>query len=204
MAQQLINDRSPRIGAVVLAAGASARLGFPKQLIVHEGEPLVRRIALAAVEAGADPVVVVLGASADTIAPALEGLAPVRVIVNHEWTRGLASSLAAGITSVFADDRREAVLVTLADQPLVDAAALKRLMAAFDAEHRIVASAYDDTIGVPAVFAREHAAELMRLSGDTGAGRWLRDRVAEVTPIPLRGAGLDIDTAADVAGLNPD
>ncbi|HLA15081.1 MAG TPA: NTP transferase domain-containing protein, partial [Gemmatimonadaceae bacterium] len=112
--------------------------------------------------------------------------------------------LAAGITSVFADDRCEAVLVTLAYQPFVDAAALKRLMAAFDAEHRIVASAYDDTIGVPAVFAREHAAELMRLSGDTGAGRWLRDRVAEVTPIPLRGAGLDIDTAADVAGLNPD
>src|SRR3990170_4638460 len=68
MAQQLINDRPPRIGAVVLAAGASARLGFPKQLIVHGGEPLVRRIALAAVEAGASPVVVVLGASADMIA----------------------------------------------------------------------------------------------------------------------------------------
>ncbi|MDQ3674631.1 MAG: nucleotidyltransferase family protein [Gemmatimonadota bacterium] len=198
----MIDDRSPRIGAVVLAAGASARLGFPKQLIVHEGQPLVRRIAMAAVEADADPVVVVLGANADMIAPALEGLASVRVIVNHEWSKGLASSLAAGIATVFAGNRCEALLVTLADQPLVDAAALRRLMAAFDAEHRIVASAYDDTIGVPAVFAREHAEELMRLSGNTGASGWLRDRAGEVTRIPLEGAAVDVDTAADVAGLD--
>jgi len=197
----LIDDRSPRIGAVVLAAGASARLGFPKQLIVYEGQPLVRRIALAAVEAGADPVVVVLGANTDMIAPALEGLAPVRVVVNQEWNSGLASSLAVGIASVFADNGCEAVLVTLADQPLVDAAALRRLIAAFDAEHRIVASSYDDTIGVPAVFAREHAEELMRLRGDTGAGAWLRGRAGEVTRLPLGRAALDIDTAADVKGL---
>ena len=198
----MIDARSPRIGAVVLAAGASARLGFPKQLIVHEGQPLVRRIALAAIEAGAERVVIVLGANADMIAPALDGLASVRAIVNHGWSKGLASSLAAGIASVFADNRCEAVLVTLADQPLVDAVALRRLMAAFNAERRIVASAYDDTIGVPAVFAREHADELMRLSGDTGASGWLRARAAEVTRIPLGGAALDIDTSADVAGLN--
>lgn len=197
----MIDDRSPRIGAVVLAAGASARLGFPKQLIVYEGQPLVRRAVLAAVEAGAEPVIVVLGANADMIAPVLEGLDSVRAIVNHGWSKGLASSLASGIASVFADNRCEAVLVTLADQPLVDAAALKRLMAAFDAEHRIVASAYDDTTGVPAVFAREHAEELMRLSGDTGASGWLRGRAAEVTRIPLGDAALDIDTSADVAEL---
>lgn len=200
----MIVDRLPRIGAVVLAAGASARLGFPKQLIVYEGEPLVRRAALAAVEAGAVPVIVVLGANADMVAPALEGLAPVRAIVNNEWSKGLASSLAAGIASVFADNRCEAVLVTLADQPRVDAAALRRLMAAFGADRRIVASAYDDTVGVPAVFAREHAEGLMRLSGDHGAGNWLRSRVAEVTRIPFGGAALDIDTSADVARLDRD
>lgn len=187
---------------MVLAAGASARLGFPKQLIVHEGQPLVRRIALAAVEAGAEPVVIVLGANADLIAPALDGLGSVRAIVNHGWSKGLASSLAAGIASVFTDNRSEAVLVTLADQPLVDAVALRRLMTAFDAEHRIVASAYDDTIGVPAVFAREHAEELMCLSGDSGAGAWLRGRVDEVTPIPLGASAIDVDTSADAARLN--
>jgi CTP:molybdopterin cytidylyltransferase MocA len=190
-----------RIGAVVLAAGASTRLGAPKQLLTHEGEPLVRRIAAAAVEAGADPVVVVLGANATMIAPALSGLASVTTVVNREWSNGLSSSLAAGLSAVFQDASCDAVLVTLADQPLIDAAALRRLMAAFDDERRIVASAYDDTIGVPALFAREHVEDLTRLTGDAGAGAWLRSRPNEVTCIPFGGAAFDIDTSTDAARL---
>jgi molybdenum cofactor cytidylyltransferase len=176
-------------------------LGFPKQLIVHEGEPLVGRIAAAAVEAGASPVVVVLGANAAMIAPALSGLASVTTVVNREWNTGLASSLVAGLSAVFEGAACDAVLITLADQPLVDAAALKRLIAAFDGERRIVASAYANTIGVPAVFAREHVADLMRLTGDAGAGAWLRSRPSEVTCVPLDVAALDIDTPSDAAPL---
>jgi molybdenum cofactor cytidylyltransferase len=161
----------------------------------------VRRIAAAAVEAGADPVVVVLGANATMIAPALSGLASVTTVVNSEWSNGLSSSLAAGLSAVFQGASCDAVLVTLADQPLIDAAALRRLMAAFDDERRIVASAYDDTIGVPALFAREHVEDLMRLTGDAGAGAWLRSRPNEVTCIPLGGAAFDIDTSPDAARL---
>ena len=178
----------------MLAAGASTRLGFPKQLILYEGEPLVRRIAGAAAEAGADPVVVVLGAESELIAPALAGLASVRTIVNASWRDGLASSLAAGLEEIFRDDAIDGVLVTLADQPLVDATALRQLVIAFGADRRIVASAYDDTVGVPAVFAREHADELRHLKGDAGAGAWLRSRPKEVTRIPLEAAAFDIDT----------
>jgi molybdenum cofactor cytidylyltransferase len=176
-------------------------MGFPKQLIVHEGEPMVRRIAAAAVDAGASPVVVVLGANAEMIAPALSGLASVTTIVNGEWSKGLGSSLAAGLSAVFEDARCDAVLVTLADQPLVDAAALRRLVAAFGGERRIVASAYNDTVGVPAVFAREHVDDLMRLTGDAGAGTWLRSRLSEVTCVPLDVAAFDIDTPSDTAPL---
>ena len=176
-------------------------MGFPKQLIVHEGEPLVRRIAAAAVEAGASPVVVVLGANAEMIAPALAGLASVTTIVNGEWSKGLASSLVAGLSAVSEDARCDAVLVTLADQPLVDAAALRRLLAAFGSERRIVASAYNDTVGVPAVFAREHLDDLMRLTGDAGAGTWLRSRLSEVTCVPLDVAAFDIDTPSDTGPL---
>ncbi len=168
---------------------------------MHEGEPLVRRIAAAAVEAGAGPVVVVLGANAAMIAPALSGLVSVTTVVNREWSKGLASSLAAGLSALLEDGPCDAVLVTLADQPLVDAAALRRLVAAFDGERRIVASAYDDTIGVPAVFAREHVDDLMRLTDDAGAGTWLRSRSSEVTCVPLDVAALDIDTPLDVAAL---
>ena len=176
-------------------------MGFPKQLIVHEGEPLVRRIAKAAVEAGADPVVVVLGANAELIAPALSGLESVKTVMNREWSKGLASSLVAGLAAVLKDSSCEGVLVTLADQPLVDAAALRRLISAFDGERRIVASAYNNTVGVPAVFAREHVDDLMRLTGDAGAGSWLRSRPNEVTLIPLDVAAFDIDTPTVAALL---
>ena len=142
-------------------------------------------------------MVVVLGANAEMIAPALSGLASVRTVVNQEWSKGLASSLAAGLSAVLEDATCDAVLVTLADQPLVDAAALRRLVAAFGGERRIVASSYDDTMGVPAIFAREHVDDLMRLTGDAGAGSWLRSRPSEVTCVPLDAAAIDIDTVSD-------
>lgn len=164
---------------------------------------MVRRIAMAAVEAGASPVVVVLGANAEMIAPVLLGLASVTTVVNRQWSNGLASSLATGLSAVLEDTPCDAVLVTLADQPHVNAAALRRLIAAFDGERRIVASAYDNTMGVPAVFAREHVDALMRLTGDAGAGAWLRSRPGEVTCVPLDLAALDIDTLSDAAHLHP-
>ena len=146
-------------------------------------------------------MVVVLGANATAITPALIGLTSVAIVVNPDWESGLASSLAVGLSAFLADDSCDAVLVTLADQPLVDGAALRRLIAAIDDEHRIVASAYDDTIGVPAVFGREHLDDLTRLTGDRGAGSWLRARQNEVTRVPLYSAAFDIDRPSDVARL---
>ena len=163
----------------------------------------MRRATVAALDAGASRVVVVLGARAGSIARALAGLASVTLVVNPDWAKGLASSLVAGLSSFPADDSCDGVLVTLADQPFVDAAALRRLITAFDDERRIVASAYDDTIGVPAVFGREHFGDLMRLTGDRGAGSWLRSRQDEVTRVPLHTARLDIDRPSDLARLSP-
>ncbi len=199
-----MNDaRAPlRFGAVVLAAGASTRFGSPKQLLLYNGEPLVRRAAIAAREAGAEEVVVVLGADAAVVAPAVFGIAHIRTIINDRWASGLASSINAGISALFDDTSFDAVLVTLADQPLVDANALKQLLDAFGNDRRIVASAYSGTIGVPALFAAEHVPDLLRLSGDTGAGRWLRDRLSEVTTIDLDvAAAVDIDSQSDASRL---
>jgi len=159
-------------------------------------DPLVKRAANAALDAGASPVVVVLGADYQLIEPALEGL-PVELIINHEWQSGLASSLAAGLRALIEVADCDGVVVTLADQPLVDAQALKRLIAPFDASHRLVAASYEGTIGVPAVFGREYVAELLHLTGDAGAGAWLRSRSSEVTPVSLDSGGLDIDTPTD-------
>jgi molybdenum cofactor cytidylyltransferase len=169
---------------------------------MHEGEPLVRRAARAAIDAGASPVIVVLGADADMVRPALSSLGDVKIVVNTEWKTGVASSLAAGLREVGEDHSCEGALVMLTDQPFVDAAALRRLLAAFDDEHALVASEYDGTIGVPAVFSRKYFPELMLLTGDAGAGRWLRGRRSEVTRVTLEGAGRDIDTISDMTQLD--
>jgi CTP:molybdopterin cytidylyltransferase MocA len=186
-----------RITGIVLAAGASTRLGKPKQLVGHEGLPLVRRAVMAAREAGADPVIVVLGSDAPYIASALENLEGMHIVLNPRWQTGMASSLARGLEAVTESD---GALIMLADQPLVDASALRALLDVFGPDKRIVASSYSDTLGVPIVVGREHFASLMRLEGDRGAGPWLRT-VDGVTAVPLSGPILDIDTPKDLALL---
>ena len=96
----------------------------------------------------------------------------------------------------------DGALVTLADQAFVDGSALASLIARFDRAHRLVASSYDGVIGVPALFGREFLEELTTLSGDTGAGAWLRARADTVTAVALEKASLDIDTPRDAALLN--
>ena len=194
------------VGAVVLAAGGSTRLGRPKQLVDYGGRPLVRRAAESALAAatGGGPVVVVLGARADEVRAALAGL-PVRLVTNEGWAEGMSTSVVAGVRALLdAAPTIDAALLTLADQPLVDAAALGALVAAF-AERRtaIVAAAYGDAVGAPALFARARLDALLALPpGDRGAGALIRGaRPEEVTRVPLAAAALDVDTPADVDAL---
>ena len=76
------------------------------------------------------------------------------------------------------------------------------MVTAFGSDTRIVASAYSGTIGVPALFGAEHVPELLRLSGDHGAGHWLRDRSSEVTAVAMDAAAVDIDFQADASGVS--
>ncbi|MCR4341966.1 MAG: nucleotidyltransferase family protein [Gemmatimonadaceae bacterium] len=185
----------------MLAAGGSARMGHPKQLILHDGKPLVTHAAETALAAGAAPVIVVLGAHAEDIRPALSHLAGVTVVINSDWESGLASSLTTGLRAALRDTTWEGALAMLADQPLVDGPMLRRIIAEFAAGARIVATGYEGVPGVPALFGREHVPELLSLTGDTGAGPWLRSRAREVAIVPLAGAVLDVDTPADVQRL---
>jgi molybdenum cofactor cytidylyltransferase len=197
------DSRSQRhVGAVILAAGGSTRMGYPKQLIEHEGEALVRRAAATALAAGAQPVLVIVGASAEEVSDELAGLDGVKILYNERWETGLASSLSAGLGALNADRLIDGALVMVVDQPLIDAEALRRLMSAFDERHRIVASAYDEIVGVPVVIGSEYFQALMTLNGDEGAGRWLRARLADVTQIDVASASVDIDTPEDAKRLN--
>jgi molybdenum cofactor cytidylyltransferase len=189
------------IGALVLAAGGSRRLGFPKQLLTFRGSPLVARAAGAALDAGARPVIVVLGADSDLTVPVLMGIDGITTVINEGWRSGVASSLTAGIAALLEHGELDGFLVTLVDQPKIGAAALQRLIDAFDDGHRIVASSYAETIGVPAIFGKEFADELLKLTGDTGAKQFLLERADDVTLVEMPEAEMDIDTVNDIDGM---
>lgn len=193
-------DRVRRVAAVVLAAGASTRLGTSKQLLAFRGAPLVRRAASAAIDAGVAPVIVVLGAHAEPVALALEGLRDLQTVTNEAWKDGLATSLATGVREATRLDAGcDGILVTTADQPLVDHVQLRALVDAFGGGARLVAAEYAGTIGVPAVIGREYFDALLELTGDAGAGRWLRARFQEVRRVPMPDAAVDVDSADDSA-----
>jgi molybdenum cofactor cytidylyltransferase len=187
-------------GAVVLAAGGSTRLGRPKQLLELDGEPLVRRAARRASEAGFDPVVVVVGAEGEAVARALgEAFVAVR---NPRWSTGAASSIRRGVEALCAarPDVDGALLVTC-DQPLVEARHLVALRAALGPDQLIAASRYAGTLGVPALFSRAVFGELFALTGESGAKRVVMRDLRRVAEVELPEAGRDVDTEADWRAL---
>ena len=187
-----------QVAAVVLAAGGSARLGDAKQLLPYRGRALVRHAAEVAVEAGCHPTIVVLGANADACSTELRGL-PVEMAVNPSWSTGIASSIHVGLDAIQrCGTPVDAVLFTLCDQPHVSSGILREILQRrADCGARIVASAYEGTLGVPALFAKELIPQLLALHGDEGARRVIAAHGDEVVAIANRGAAFDIDTPAD-------
>lgn len=185
----------------MLAAGGSSRLGRPKQLLEYQGKPLVQIAALAARDAGYGPVVVVVGSDADKVLVALQNLDGITSCINTAWRDGLASSLKAGLRAVSEIADVDALLVTVADQPKVSAEVLAKLADSFASGNRLVAASYNAALGVPAIFGKEYFDDLGHLSGDSGAGQWLRRRANEVSAIEMTDAAFDIDTESDVRKL---
>ncbi len=186
------------IAIVILAAGASARMGVPKQLLRHRGRSLVRNAVEAALGSACRPVVIVLGANAKQIRPEIEEL-PVQIVQNAHWAGGLSTSIRAGIEAlVSAADPPEAVVLALCDQPWVCSDDIEALVTAYRSMGRpIVASQYAGTLGVPALFARPVLPELLRLAGDGGAKQVIQSHLATVWPVPCSHAAIDLDTLED-------
>jgi molybdenum cofactor cytidylyltransferase len=131
------------VGAVVLAAGPSTRMGRPKQLLQFGGQTMLRRAVSVALEAGCRPVVVVTGANAAASREALRGL-DVREAENQQWESGITSSVRVGIEAVvMLDPESVAVVLMLCDQPFVTRDIIAGLVAAYrETGCSIVASRY--------------------------------------------------------------
>lgn len=191
-----------RVGAVVLAAGQASRFGELKQVVPIGGEPMVRRVTCNVLAAGFDPVIVVVGAQFERVIACLHPLT-VKPLVNPQWERGLGPSLAAGVKALMdATDTPGAVLVMLADQPLVTSGDLGRLRSAYATSPGVpIASQHEELLGPPCIFPLTLADELMTLDGAPGARTLLERHVDQVIGFPLPTAFQDMDTRDDYAAV---
>ncbi|MEO7361580.1 MAG: nucleotidyltransferase family protein [Gemmatimonadaceae bacterium] len=186
------------IAAVVLAAGASSRLGEPKQLLLDvHGELLVHKVARDAFDAGCRPVCVIVGAHATEVRAAVVDL-DVIVTENTQWSQGLSSSIRCGVATVTRQPTSEidGILLLTCDMPSVGALHIQLLIAQFHATSAHVASSYGNTWGVPAVFPASDFAQLQSIVGDKGAKSLLTDRGAAL--VSLKEGTFDLDTPQDV------
>ena len=188
------------VAGVLLAAGEGSRFGRPKALVELDGQTLAERGVTLLRAGGADPVLIVTGAAQVDLGPEHQA----RTVYNGEWRTGMGSSLRAALralTELEAGPEVGAVVVALADQPLVGAAAVGRLIAAYQAGAGVAVAAYAGRPRNPVLLAREHWPEVIATAtGDQGARAFLRARPDLVTLVECGDTGRpdDIDTPADL------
>jgi molybdenum cofactor cytidylyltransferase len=190
------------IGLLLLAAGASTRMGTPKQLMHYEGQSFLRRAAESANASVCNPVVVVLGANAEEVRGELERL-PVLIVENRRWEEGMSSSIRAGLETLVAEcEGVGGVVIMLCDQPFVTVEVINELAETHRKTGKlIVASGYGEACGVPVLFSNELFAELAALEGRQGAKQIIANHPLDVATVCFPEGAVDVDTPQDYERL---
>lgn len=190
------------VGLILLAAGSSTRLGEPKQNLLYEGQPLLQRAIQTALASACEPVLVILGSNAEAFQAGLNDL-PVQTVFNPDWPEGMASSIRSGISTLnemSAD--LDGAIIMVCDQPFVTTDLLNEMVEQKRLHgHGIIACAYQDTLGTPALFDKQFFPELLALQGQDGAKKLLFRHAALVTPLAFPLGTFDIDTPQDYEAL---
>ena len=190
-----------KTGIIILAAGESTRLGYPKQIAKYKDKTLLQLAIDAANGCDVHKRVLVLGANRDEIKKTFPG-ASIPNIPNPNYQKGMSSSLKIGLEYMLKFDAPDQVIIMLCDQPFVDAKLLNKLMATQEKEGKgIVACAYSKTIGVPILFGKAYFQELMELKGDEGAKKIALAHEEDLVTISFPKGKIDIDTEDDLKEL---
>jgi molybdenum cofactor cytidylyltransferase len=190
-------------GLIILAAGASSRLGTPKQNLIYQGQTLLQRaIHTALTSACCEKIVVVLGANEGVIRPNISDH-QIHITYNPNWQEGIASSIRLGITELQKlEPNIKAAILMLCDQPFVDPLLIYQLTERkAENNNGIVACAYKDTLGVPALFDASYFPQLLMLQGKEGAKKLIKAFSHDVLPVAFPLGAIDIDTMDDYEGL---
>lgn len=185
---------SSNIAVLILAAGSSSRMGFPKQLLKWGKTTLLNHSIEQALGSKANSVFVVLGANYEAIMPIIQNKSAV-VIKNEGWKSGLGNTISYGVGQILNQDF-DGILLMLVDQPQVDTSLLNKLISAFEkSQKRIISTAYKKgTGGVPALFDKSYFKRLLLLSGERGGKQFIENNVSSVLLIEPKNPIKDIDT----------
>ena len=187
------------VGIIILAAGESKRMGFPKQLLPINKKTMLIQLIDEAIDTRIGPITVVIGAHKDKIAPIFENI-PINIIDNSHWQTGMASSIKMGLIGTYMMNKDvEGVIIMSSDMPNVTAKYLEKLaeLAEENPEKDIFASSYQNTIGIPAYFRRNKFEDLLNLKNDEGAKKVILNAGNSVFKIKSEVIGFDIDTKED-------
>jgi CTP:molybdopterin cytidylyltransferase MocA len=198
-----MSHTSPRLLVAVLAAGASRRLGRPKQLVEIDGEPLIRRQCRIAIEANIGQVVVVLGCNASACATAIELITRASVRINEHWEDGLASSIQEAVHAAI-DTGAAGLMLAHGDQYALAAADLREMQSTWlrAGGTKACRSWHQDYLGPPVILpARCFDAALM-LCGDNGGREVIRELGRDgAIEVPMPNAVHDLDEPPDLERL---
>jgi molybdenum cofactor cytidylyltransferase len=193
-----------KCGLVLLAAGASRRLGRPKQLLVYKGQSLIKQV-LALMQIAAMPAVVVLGANREAIEKEISGTT-IPIVENKLWNEGMASSIVCGLealTKTIPD--LDGAIFLVCDQPFLAVSFLQELVSKQNTTGKpIIASSYGGTAGIPALFHKTYFPELLSLKGDAGAKKIMQAHATDMITIDFPLGHIDIDTEEAYKMLNND
>jgi molybdenum cofactor cytidylyltransferase len=190
-----------RIAGLVLAAGRSLRMA-PRNKLLEPigGEKMVRRAAATALAGGATPVIVVTGHEAAAVADVLRGL-DVTIVANPDYADGLSTSLRAGLQAL--PQGIDGALILLGDMPEVETSVLAALMAAFTSESAICVPVRHGRRGNPVLWGSAYFAEMMQLTGDSGAKPLMARHATHLIEIEVATDSIfeDVDAPEDLARL---
>lgn len=174
--------------------------GAAKQLLVYEGKTLLRRAAETALQSDFEPIVVVFSDNLEIFNREIENL-PVQTAINENAKTGISSSIKTGLSALFGKNS-DAVIIMLCDQPLISIEILRKLCDVYVRTGKpIIACEYENTFGVPVLFARSFFAELMNLSDDEGAKKLIAKYQGQTEFVRCPEAATDVDTLEDYQNL---
>ena len=194
-------SRAPQVAGIVLAAGASSRMGRTKQLLPFRGQSILECVVDNALASRLHRVIVVLGHEAEVLEPLLENRA-VTVVRNLHYQRGQSTSLNAGLRML--NNESSAALFLLGDQPLITPEIIDRIIAAYETSRSpIVLPVFEGRRGNPVLFAQETFARIAELSEDRGARPLFVEYAERILKVPVADPAihLDIDTEEDYRRL---